>query len=148
MVVTTIRRQAVRASTWKPMSTVSWPAGIQVHSVTSRPSSPNGCACWSAGAMTASAITHTTMTAPTGTISAAQRPKLAWSRRPNSAVNAKPRIGISDDERDRASRRCPDHAPATGSVAARTAPGRKCIGAGPYCRIASYSSTSGVFRLR
>ena len=94
IVVTTIRRQAVSASTWNPMSTVNLPAGIHVQNVMSRPSSPNGAACWTAGAMIARAISHTAMIPTTGTISAAHRPNRSWRRRPNSAVNAKPAIGI------------------------------------------------------
>ncbi len=95
IVVTTISSAAVSASTWKPMSTLRLPAGIQVHSLTSRPASPNGSWCPSAGTITESAINHTMITPPTGTISAAQRPNVSWSRRPNSAVNANPRMGIS-----------------------------------------------------
>ncbi len=34
------------------------------------------------------------------------------------------------------------------SVAAKTRLGRRCISIAAYCRIASYSSTSGVFLLR
>ena len=49
--------------------------------------------------MTASAISHPATISPTGTISAAVRPKRARSRRPNSAVNAKPRIGSSGMKR-------------------------------------------------
>ena len=93
IVVTTIRRHAVSASTWKPMSTLKPPAGIHVHSVTSKPSSPNGSACWSAGTITARATSQVSTMMPIGTISAAPRPNRIWSRRPNRAVNAKPRIG-------------------------------------------------------
>ena len=93
IVVTTIRRQAVSASTWNPMSTVKSPAGIQVQSLTSRPCSPKGSACWRAGTTTTIAMTHTATTTASGTISAAQRPNRSCSRRPNSAVKAKPRIG-------------------------------------------------------
>ena len=95
IVVTTSSRTAVSASTWNPRSTVKSPAGIQVHSLTSKPCSPNGSAWVSAGTITARAMIQTAMTIPTGTTSAAPRPHLAWSRRPNSAVNAKPRIGSS-----------------------------------------------------
>ena len=44
--------------------------------------------------MIARAISQTATMPTTGTISAAQRPNRSWSRRPNSAVNAKPAIGI------------------------------------------------------
>ena len=44
--------------------------------------------------MIARAISQTAMIPTTGTISAAHRPKRSWSRRPNSALNENPAIGI------------------------------------------------------
>ena len=65
------------------------------------------------------------ITAATGTALAAFRPNRAWSRRPNRAVKANPAIG-----------------------SARIARIRVVVAASPYCRIESYSSTSGVRRFR
>ncbi len=124
IVVTTISSVAVRASTRNPKSTVKLPAGIQVHSLTVSPSSPNGSRCWSAGITITIAMTQVATITPSGTSSAAVRPKRSWSRRPNSAVNAKPEMG------------------------SRTRSGISVSYIGAYCRIASYSSTSGVRRLR
>ena len=95
IVVTTIRRQAVRASTWKPIWTTKSPAGIQVQRVTFRPCSPKGSAWVRAGTTTAIAMIQTATTVASGTISAAVRPKRSISRRPNRAVKAKPRMGSS-----------------------------------------------------
>ena len=95
IVVTTSSRTAVSASTWNPRSTPKLPAGIHVQSLISKPCSPNGSAWVRAGTMTASAMTQTAITMPTGTIAGRAAPNRHWSRRPNSAVNAKPRIGSS-----------------------------------------------------
>ena len=133
------------------MSTVKSPAGIQVQSVTSRPCSPNGSAWLSAGTTTAMRD-HPDRDddAPTGTISAAPRPNRSCSRRPNSAVKAKPEDRQQRDQRDQdpVDAGIGGDADGAASVAAKSRLGRRCISIAAYCRIASYSSTSGVFRLR
>src|SRR5664279_5060727 len=91
IVVTTMRSTAVRLSTTKPMSTLNVPAVIQCHRVTLAPRSPNPPV--NAVYATPIAISHVATMSMTGTKLAAALPKLAWIRRPNRALKAKPAIG-------------------------------------------------------
>src|SRR5664279_3363323 len=98
IVVTTISRQAVRASTKKPVDTLNWPAGIHSQNVIPWPCSPNGAAPPSAPAATIIAATQAIPTIAIGTALAAAAGPLRQGRRECRADgDGRDRLGRGDD---------------------------------------------------